>query len=136
VNELRRLRQHNGEISGGARATSRQSRRPWKKAIVVRGFGTKTRALSFEKTWKLVSKQAGWRCDCATNCNLSRPICRRLRCLTRAFECYERRHGSANRDTLSIHVASDIARAHGGTDRVSQRCHNARVEIMQDPTQV
>jgi predicted GIY-YIG superfamily endonuclease len=42
-----RIRQHNGEIKGGARATC--STRPWKLYAVVRGFGDDKRtAMRFE----------------------------------------------------------------------------------------
>jgi len=54
----RRLRQHNGEISGGARATSASACKPWQVAMVVDGFGTDKRsALSFEKRWKLATRR-------------------------------------------------------------------------------
>lgn len=46
----RRLRQHNGEISGGARAT--QKYRPWEIVCVVSGFREWREALSFEYRWK------------------------------------------------------------------------------------
>ena len=42
----RRIRQHNGEIKGGARVT--RSYRPWVMALVVEGFPSKNAALSFE----------------------------------------------------------------------------------------
>lgn len=45
----RRLRQHNGELSGGAKYTA--SRGPWTVACVVSGFRTKIEALQFE--WAL-----------------------------------------------------------------------------------
>jgi structure-specific endonuclease subunit SLX1 len=43
----RRLRQHNGELCGGARATAG---RVWRVARVVGGFVSKSAALSVEKT--------------------------------------------------------------------------------------
>lgn len=43
---LRRLRQHNGEIKGGARKTSRH--RPWSHILVISGFPNKIVALQFE----------------------------------------------------------------------------------------
>ena len=47
TNDLqRRLRQHNGELSGGARFTRGQG--PWKVGIVVSGFVDRKHALQFE----------------------------------------------------------------------------------------
>ncbi len=46
----RRLRQHNGLRSGGARYT--RAYRPWRHALVVKGFPDRTRALQFEWAWK------------------------------------------------------------------------------------
>ena len=46
-NSKRRLRQHNGEIKGGARST--RSMRPVRYFLTIRGL-TKSRALSIEKT--------------------------------------------------------------------------------------
>lgn len=45
----RRLRQHNGELVGGAKYTRRF--RPWSYAFRVKGFRSKNEVLSFE--WKL-----------------------------------------------------------------------------------
>jgi len=47
---LRRLRQHNGEICGGAKKTSRS--RPWELVCVVRGFPDQGSALRFEWRWQ------------------------------------------------------------------------------------
>lgn len=49
-NARRRLRQHNGELKGGARYT--RGYRPWKKVLVVKGFKNQTHALQFEWAWK------------------------------------------------------------------------------------
>ena len=64
-----RLRQHNGEIKGGAKATNNEHKRPWKHAMVVHGFPSEHEALSFEWHWKHprksrilrnLSKKKGW----------------------------------------------------------------------------
>ena len=46
----RRLRQHNGQIRGGARATC--GNRPWRVCCYVVGFLEWREALSFEWHWK------------------------------------------------------------------------------------
>lgn len=50
VNVKRRLRQHNGCISGGAKYTA--SRRPWKYVLHVGPFKSHREALQFEYRWK------------------------------------------------------------------------------------
>lgn len=52
-NLKRRLRQHNGEICGGARYTRRA--RPWEHFIIVKGFIDKSEVLSFE--WHIKHKR-------------------------------------------------------------------------------
>ena len=47
-NMTRRLRQHNGELSGGAKYTSRETSRPWTLVLTITGFETKIQALQFE----------------------------------------------------------------------------------------
>ena len=49
VDVTRRLRQHNGELKGGAKYTHG---RIWKLAAKVTGFNTKREAMSFEWHWK------------------------------------------------------------------------------------
>ncbi|KAL3680480.1 hypothetical protein R1sor_023436 [Riccia sorocarpa] len=46
----RRLRQHNGEIAGGAKAA--RAGRPWSLVCRVRGFATRSEACQFEWRWK------------------------------------------------------------------------------------
>ncbi|XP_006281183.2 structure-specific endonuclease subunit slx1 [Capsella rubella] len=51
----RRLKQHNGEIRGGAKASS--SGRPWLCACIITGFTCLSQAASFESKWKLFSRK-------------------------------------------------------------------------------
>jgi len=59
----RRLRQHNGELSGGAKRTTAVStnRGPaaWRRACHVEGFTGKIEALQFEWHFKNVSRKGG-----------------------------------------------------------------------------
>ena len=55
VDPDRRLRQHNGELAGGARATHGRS---WKRAFLVGGFEDEKAALRFEWRWKYLTRQA------------------------------------------------------------------------------
>jgi predicted GIY-YIG superfamily endonuclease len=55
VNPDRRLRQHNGEISGGARATSG---RKWRRRYLIGGFADERAALRFEWRWKYLTRHA------------------------------------------------------------------------------
>eukprot|EP00127_Corallochytrium_limacisporum_P002518 Clim_evm75s128 gene=Clim_evmTU75s128 len=50
VDPLRRLRQHNGELTQGAYRTSKG--RPWKLVMVVSGFHEERQALQFEWAWQ------------------------------------------------------------------------------------
>jgi len=51
-NFKRRIRQHNGEITGGARATSSVKARPWSPVVTVHGFRDYREALQLEWAWK------------------------------------------------------------------------------------
>ncbi|KAK1422855.1 hypothetical protein QVD17_18144 [Tagetes erecta] len=51
----RRLKQHNGELKGGAKAS--QAGRPWVCACIIRGFEGKSEACKFESKWKSVSSK-------------------------------------------------------------------------------
>lgn len=54
-----RLRQHNKEIKGGARATSiiRTQGQIWERACYVKGFPSWQAALQFEWRWKQISRK-------------------------------------------------------------------------------
>ena len=53
-NMLRRLSQHNGERSGGAKATRGEA---WIVVLCVTGFQTRNGALSFETLWKRMQRK-------------------------------------------------------------------------------
>jgi predicted GIY-YIG superfamily endonuclease len=55
----RRLRQHNGEIVGGARATTSQVKagERWTRACYVKNFPNWTAALQFEWRWKQLARR-------------------------------------------------------------------------------
>jgi predicted GIY-YIG superfamily endonuclease len=50
----RRLKQHNGELAGGAKATHGHQ---WKRVCHVRGFPDHRAALQFEWRWKHISRR-------------------------------------------------------------------------------
>ena len=56
VDPDRRLRQHNGLIKGGARATARKLG-TWRRMCFVRGFPDNHAALQFEWRWKSLSRK-------------------------------------------------------------------------------
>jgi len=55
VNHTRRLRQHNGDLVGGAAQTSRG--RPWHHVLWVEGFVTRQQGLQFEYAWRRVHRR-------------------------------------------------------------------------------
>lgn len=55
VDSARRLRQHNGELSGGAAQTRRG--RPWRHVVLVDGFRTRQEGLQFEYAWRRVHRR-------------------------------------------------------------------------------
>lgn len=59
VNLERRLRQHNNEIKGGAKATTSKvkSGKIWKRICYVSNFPTWNAALQFEWRWKQISRK-------------------------------------------------------------------------------
>ncbi|KAH6810683.1 hypothetical protein C2S51_024445 [Perilla frutescens var. frutescens] len=54
-NFSRRLKQHNGELIGGAKASS--AGRPWTCACLIQGFMDKSKAYQLESKWKSISKK-------------------------------------------------------------------------------
>ena len=56
VNPDRRLRQHNRELVGGARATASDH---WTRICLVSGFPDERAALQFEWTWKHLGRKGG-----------------------------------------------------------------------------
>lgn len=65
-----RLRQHNGELAGGARSTHREAG-SWRVLHHVVGFSDKSKALSFEWHWKHRNRQL------YRDARTSRPVDRR-----------------------------------------------------------
>lgn len=59
VNLEHRLRQHNGEIKGGAVATARKVNKgeTWKRVCHIEGFPTWSECLKFEWAWKFYSRK-------------------------------------------------------------------------------
>lgn len=59
VNLERRLRQHNGEIKGGAHATTSKIKqgKTWKRVCHISGFPDWTASLQFEWRWKQLSRK-------------------------------------------------------------------------------
>ncbi|KAG6792856.1 hypothetical protein POTOM_002016 [Populus tomentosa] len=49
------LKQHNGELKGGAKAS--RAGRPWICACIIRGFNDRSEACKFESKWKSFSRK-------------------------------------------------------------------------------
>jgi len=77
VNMPRRIRQHNGEIKGGAMYTTRACKKglSWNISCNVVGFQTNKEALSFEWHWKFQSRKIN-----------AGPLMRRIKALPILFE--------------------------------------------------
>ncbi|XP_057842103.1 uncharacterized protein LOC131051544 [Cryptomeria japonica] len=56
TNFKRRLRQHNGELNGGAKAS--RAGRPWQCVCLVHGFKDRSEACEFEWKWKHFSRKS------------------------------------------------------------------------------
>lgn len=91
-NLTRRLRQHNGDLTGGARST--RSGRPWVRVGHVSGFPDYRSALQFEWKWKHMGRVRG------------RGTARRVRLLTRLLQlrCWTRNALPACVYQLGVHL--------------------------------
>jgi len=69
----RRLRQHNGEICGGAKQT--ETARPWVVRTIVSGFRTRQEALQFEFAWRRVHRRGRHVYSLRGRCNSLQQLC-------------------------------------------------------------
>ena len=77
----RRLRQHNGEIKGGAKITSKRD--VWRRHCYVSGFPTWQSALQFEWRWKQITRKISKsRIELKSVSKIDFPLERRLCALT------------------------------------------------------
>jgi predicted GIY-YIG superfamily endonuclease len=88
VNVERRLRQHNGELVGGAKATSRFT--GWIRVCHVLGFPDERAALQFEWRWKHLSRKS----------TLTKPIERRMSALIELLNMDKATSGAAEFSTF------------------------------------
>ncbi len=79
----RRLQQHNGEKSGGAKSTAGGV---WRRATLVSGFADKIEALQFEWRWKHLTEKFKIEKEAAG----STPMERRTEALHRLFVLFPR----------------------------------------------
>lgn len=91
----RRLRQHNGEIQGGAKYT--RGHRPWRLKYVAQSFPNKSEAMKFEWKVKHYSKRHRG----------SAPIRRRWLALTEAIEAGSRDQPTNLLDLDALHSGPD-----------------------------
>jgi predicted GIY-YIG superfamily endonuclease len=97
----RRLRQHNGEISGGAKYTASKGD-GWTHVCIVEGFRTKTEALQFEWAVKHVApRNAG---GLSNRIKKLYVVCARERWTSKAPPAHE--------TTLVIHWHRDVSVEH------------------------
>ena len=104
----RRLRQHNGELRGGAAPVAG---RPWELVLIVSGFHSKRSALAFESAWQRphtsrhVSRE--WNALGFSKCSGATSVHVRLEAL-----CLILRHGAWVSEALSVRVVCTRGRVH------------------------
>ncbi|KAI8601610.1 hypothetical protein EDD21DRAFT_374010 [Dissophora ornata] len=74
---IKRLRQHNGDLTQGAKKTSKK--RPWKMVMLVYGFPTKVAALQFEWAWQHPERSRQFDKEPLTSLPNSTPTSNKLR---------------------------------------------------------
>ena len=99
-NPARRLRQHNGELPGGAAPVKG---RPWELVLVVSGFGSAHAALAFESAWQRphTSRHCAreWHALRLPRCSVATSVSVRLQALAVLLV-----QGYWARDVLTVHV--------------------------------
>ena len=107
-NMARRLRQHNGVITGGAKTTSSDKLRPWSVVLFVSGFRSHVEALQFE--WAVHHpRRKGQHYRNRKNCRVH-CVLRRLDVLkhTLGKEKWTRRSPLASDVPLSVHFENKV----------------------------
>lgn len=74
IDVIHRLRQHNSEIKGGAKATTSKGPGQWDIALYVSGFPFWKTALQFEWRWKQITRKT----NISTKSTKCSPITRRI----------------------------------------------------------